>query len=172
MLCLTVVDEPYPLVTASCSSTSRSFMTCVSSSRQFSSLHVVIGAYVPSMCPAGPVASPSLTTGGSGVPTGTVTMFYALRGARRRVNPGYPAPVQRLHALDRKTYRSYAKTAEIREPVLRPVVPGNGHFQGQRWSNRILKLHRAAYRTGSATLANSGGKARGNWRSVRSHGHP
>ncbi len=136
-----VVDELHALVTASCSLTTKLLMTCVSGSRQFSSLHVVFGAHVPSMCPVGPEASSSRTTGGPACPLGTVPMPYALRRARQRVNPGCPAPVQRLHAPDRETHRSYAETAEVREPVLRPVVPGNGHLQGQRWSNRILELH-------------------------------
>ena len=103
---------------------------------------------------------------------GTVTMLYALRRARQRVNPSCPAPVQCLYALDRKTHRGHAKATEIREPLLRPVVAGNGHLQGQRWPYRILELHRAAYRTRSSTLANPSGKARGNRRAVRRHDHP
>jgi hypothetical protein len=47
-----VVDEPHVLAIRCCGFVSKPAMTCVFGSRQFSSLHAISGAHVPSMCPA------------------------------------------------------------------------------------------------------------------------
>ena len=47
-----VVDELHPLVIRCCGLALRSAPTCVVGSQQFSSVHAVSGAHVPSVCPA------------------------------------------------------------------------------------------------------------------------
>jgi len=46
-----VVDELQPPVSCSCGMSLKPAVTCIFGSRQFSSLHAVFGAHVPSMCP-------------------------------------------------------------------------------------------------------------------------
>ena len=48
---LPVVDKLHPQVRRSCGSSPKPAVTCVSDSRQFSSLHTKFVAHVPSMCP-------------------------------------------------------------------------------------------------------------------------
>ena len=92
------------------------------------------------MCPAGPVALVP-NYGRPGAHLGTVGMLDALRRARQRINLGLPAPVQRLHAPDRETHRSYAKTAEIREPALRSVFLETGTSSGSTLVRPDIRVH-------------------------------
>jgi len=89
-----VVDEPQRLVMHSCRFAPKPTLSCVFVSHQFSPLHPVSGAHVPSMCPAW--MSSGLTAPGGSYPTASLPALTVVRvGCWFTPGPQNPNPYSR-----------------------------------------------------------------------------